>query len=98
MSELPKDIKAIDERIRKLQEKKDKTAKKETYTSFLLKQAFRYMAEFVSPVIIALALGYLADNFLGTKPIIMLILAVFGCAAGVLNVYKAALETDKDIR
>jgi F0F1-type ATP synthase assembly protein I len=56
------------------------------------------MAEFVSPVIIALALGYLADNFFGTKPIIMLIMTMFGCAAGVLNVYKAAAETDKDLR
>lgn len=97
MKEIPEDIKDIDNRIRKLKKSKE-NKKTNSLSSVLLKQAFRFAAEFVSPVIIALILGYFADKFFQTKPIIMLILAVFGCAAGVLNVYKAALETDKDIR
>ena len=97
MSELPQDIKDIDKRIRDLKNAKKKK-KGKSQVSILMQQTFRFAAEFVSPVIIALALGYLADDFFNTKPIIMLISAVFGCASGVLNVYKAALETDKDIR
>ncbi len=97
MSELPQDIKDIDKRISDLKNAKEKR-KEKSQVSILMQQAFRFAAEFVSPVIIALSLGYLADGYFNTKPIIMLILAVFGCAAGVLNVYKAALETDKDIR
>ena len=97
MNDLPQDIKDIDKRIRDLKEKKEEK-KSKSQVNIMLQQAFRFAAEFVSPIIIALALGYLADKFFGTKPIIMLVMAVFGCAAGVLNVYKAALETDKDIR
>ena len=97
MSELPQDIKDIDERIRNLKNAKGKKREKSQVNS-TLQQAFRFAAEFVSPVIIALALGYLADEFFESKPIIMLVMAVFGCAAGVLNVYRAALEIDKDIR
>ncbi|MBR1600672.1 MAG: AtpZ/AtpI family protein [Alphaproteobacteria bacterium] len=96
MNELPQDIKDIDERIRNL--KNAKKEEKKSQTSILMQQAFRFAAEFISPVIIALALGYSADKVFETRPIIMLILAGFGCVAGVLNVYKAALETDKDIR
>lgn len=97
MSELPKDIKDIDARIRKIKAKKETKAPK-SQTNIMLQNAFRFAAEFVSPVIIALALGYLADNFFGTKPVIMLVMAVFGCAAGVLNTYKAMLEIDKDMK
>ena len=97
MSELPQDIKDIDKRIKDFKNTKEKR-KEKSQVNGMLQQAFRFAAEFVSPVIIALALGYLADGFFNTKPIIMLVMAVFGCAAGVLNVYKAALEIDKDIR
>ena len=83
MSELPQDIKDIDKRIRDFKNTKEKK-KEKSQANTLLQQAFRFAAEFISPVVIALALG--------------LVNAVFGCAAGVLNVYKAALETDKDIR
>jgi ATP synthase protein I len=97
MTELPQDIKDIDKRIRDLKQKKD-ISKTKSPNNILLQQAFRFATEFVSPVIISLILGYFADNWLNTKPIIMLILAVFGCAAGVLNVYKIAKETDEDIK
>lgn len=97
MSDLPQDIKDIDTRIRKIKAKKEKKNPK-SQTNIMLQNAFRFAAEFVSPVIIALALGYLADGFFGTKPIIMLVMAVFGCAAGVLNTYKAMLEIDKDMK
>lgn len=97
MSELPKDIKDIDVRIRKIRAKKEAKAPK-SQINIMLQNAFRFAAEFVSPVIIALALGYLADNFFDTKPVIMLVMAAFGCAAGVLNTYKAMLEIDKDMK
>lgn len=95
-NKLPQDIKDLDARINKLKNKKHHKNSK-SQTNLLLQQAFRYAAEFISPVIIALILGYFADIFFGTKPIIMLIMAVLGCAAGVLNTYKAAIEVDKDI-
>lgn len=95
MTELPQDIKDIDKRINSLQQKKEKT---KSPNNILLQQAFRFATEFVSPVIISLILGYFADNWFKTRPIIMLILVIFGCAAGVLNVYKIAKETDEDIK
>lgn len=98
MTDLPQDIKNIDDRIRKMESKAKAEVKRKSQTSKALQQAFRYAAEFVAPVVIAIAIGWPADDFFGTKPVIMLVMVMFGCAAGVLNVYKAALETDKDIR
>lgn len=96
MNNLPQDIKDIDKRIKDFKSNTEKKSKSQVNN--ILQQAFRFAAEFVSPVIIALALGYMADGFFDTKPIIMLIMAVFGCAAGVLNTYKAMLEIDKDMK
>lgn len=97
MNELPQDIKNIDKRIEKFKDA-EISGKPKSQSNILWQQAFRFAAEFVSPVIIAFAIGYPADKFFGTKPIIMLIMALLGCAAGVLNVYRAAKETDKDIQ
>ena len=55
-------------------------------------RAFRMASEFVAAVIVATALGLALDAFLGTRPIMMIVLMMLGFAAGVLNVTRAAAE------
>ncbi len=56
----------------------------------------RIGAELLSAVIVGAAIGYLADELLGTKPWFMAAFLFFGGAAGVLNVYRLAKQEDKN--
>ena len=95
---LPQDIQEMEKRIAraKLQGQHSGSSKPSQLKMFL-ENAFRMAAEFVAPVIVGLCIGYFADNFFNTKPILMLIMIIFGCASGVLNVYRVAQEMDKKI-
>ena len=52
--------------------------------------AMRIGVELVAALIIGVAIGYFLDQWLGTKPWLMLLGFVFGSAAGFLGVYRAA--------
>ena len=98
MEELPEDIKELDKRIKKFRQQKDIAQNtKKSQTRVMIEGMFRMATEFVSPVLIALCLGYVADRYFSTRPVIMIVSAMFGCAAGVLNLYKAAQQMEKDI-
>lgn len=97
MTDIPQNIRDIEVRINDIKKSKQKKSANQR-AGFVMQQAFRFAAEFVSPVIIALILGYFADIFFETRPFIMLVLVVFGGAAGVLNTYRAAKAIDKDIK
>lgn len=55
-------------------------------------RAYRMVAEFVSAIVVATAIGFLLDALFGTRPIFMIVLLLLGFAAGVLNVTRAAAE------
>ena len=96
MKNFPQDIEDIDARIENLKAQKP-GAKKRSELRLFWQNAFRVAAEFVSPVIIGICIGYVLDKFFMTKPMIMLIMVIFGCFAGMLNVYRVAKSMDKDI-
>jgi ATP synthase protein I len=52
--------------------------------------AFRVGVELVSALAIGLAIGWLLDAWLGTRPWLMLVFILLGGAAGILNVYRMA--------
>lgn len=52
--------------------------------------AFRLSTEFVSAVIVGLAIGWGLDWLAGTLPLFMVIFLMLGFAAGVLNVLRSA--------
>ena len=52
--------------------------------------AFRVAVEIVSAVGIGFGAGWLLDDWLGTKPWLMVLFVIIGFAAGVLNVYRMA--------
>ena len=50
---------------------------------------FRIGIELVVAVVVATALGWAIDRWLGTRPWAMIVLFFLGVAAGMLNVYRA---------
>jgi ATP synthase protein I len=61
-----------------------------------LGRGFRLAAEFVAAIIVGVALGWGADQVLGTTPWGMIILLLLGFAAGVLNVIRATAELNAE--
>lgn len=96
MAGLPKDITDMDKRITKMRNRKS-TAQKRSQTRIFLENAFRIASEFVAPIVIGLCIGFVLDKLFGTRPILMLVMTMFGGAAGMLNVYKAAQQIDKEL-
>jgi len=52
--------------------------------------AFRVSVELVSAVAVGLAIGWALDEWLGTRPWVMIVFIILGFAAGVMNVYRMA--------
>ncbi len=52
--------------------------------------AFRVSVELVSALAVGLAIGWVLDEWLGTRPWVMLVFLILGGAAGILNVYRMA--------
>ncbi len=50
--------------------------------------AFRIGVEIVAAVAIGFGIGWLLDEWLGTRPWLMVVFFFFGSAAGMLNVYR----------
>lgn len=52
--------------------------------------AIRIGVEMVAALMVGVGLGYLADGWLGTLPLLSLLGFLLGAAAGMLNVYRTA--------
>lgn len=52
--------------------------------------AFRISVELVSALGVGLGIGWLLDQWLGTRPWLMVVFIVLGGGAGILNVYRQA--------
>ena len=46
---------------------------------------------------VGVGIGWLLDRWLGTLPLFLLIFFFLGAAAGLLNVYRAAKEINRDL-
>lgn len=51
---------------------------------------FRVLSEFVAGIIVGALMGWQLDEWLGTKPVLLIIMTMFGTAAGFWNVYRLA--------
>ena len=52
--------------------------------------AFKLSAEMVAAVIVGTIIGFILDNWFGTKPWLILIFFFVGVIAGILNVIRSA--------
>ena len=58
---------------------------------------FRLGTELVAAVAVGTIIGFILDNWFDTKPLLIIIFFLFGSAAGILNVFRAAKKMQKDI-
>ena len=55
-------------------------------------RATRLVAELIAGILVGVLLGWYLDQWLGTKPWLMILLIIIGAAAGILNVMRAAKQ------
>lgn len=96
MKKIPEDIKLLDEKIEELRRKEAAVRREKTETDVgrASRIGFRIGVELLSAVFVGAALGYLADQLLGTRPWCLAVFLFFGGAAGILNVYRLAKQED----
>ena len=61
-----------------------------------LGNAFKLGTELVAAVAVGSIIGFILDNWFGTKPILIIIFFFIGFAAGILNVVRTAKNMQKD--
>ena len=70
--------------------KKNKVSKQSP--SSKLGIAFKISTEMVAAVVVGTIIGYILDNWFGTKPWLILIFFFVGVIAGILNVVRSAKD------
>ncbi len=68
--------------------------KKEPHTSGM-GHAFKMSTELVAAVAVGTIIGFILDNWFGTKPWLILIFFFVGVIAGIMNVIKSAKKMQK---
>ena len=68
--------------------KKSKISKQSS--SSKLGIAFKMSTEMVAAVVVGTIIGFILDNWFGTKPWLILIFFFVGVVAGILNVFRSA--------
>ena len=63
-----------------------------------LGKALKISTEFVAAVVVGSTIGFLLDNWFGTKPLLTIFLFFIGVAAGILNVFKSAKRMNKNLK
>tara|TARA_B100000530_G_scaffold302012_1_gene223614 strand:- start:1909 stop:2187 length:279 start_codon:yes stop_codon:yes gene_type:complete len=57
--------------------------------------AFKMSTELVAAVVVGTIIGFILDNWFGTKPWLILLFFFLGVATGILNVIKSAKKMNK---
>ena len=76
-------------KIAKSKLQKDKTQNADKKGVFI-GNAFKLGTELVAAVIVGTIIGFILDNWFGTKPLLIILFFLLGSAAGIFNVIKAA--------
>ena len=61
-----------------------------------LGNAFKLGTELIAAVIVGTIIGFILDNWFGTKPILIIIFFLLGAVAGIMNVFRAAKKMQGD--
>ena len=70
--------------------------KTESKRGAFLGNAFKLGTELVAAVAVGSIIGFILDNWFGTKPLLFILFFVFGSAAGIYNVMKAAKKMQEN--
>ena len=63
-----------------------------------LGKALKISTELVAAVVVGSTMGFILDNWFGTKPLLTICLFFMGVAAGILNVFKSAKKMNKNLK
>ena len=74
---------------------KSRKSSKSVENSSSMGAAFKMSTELVSAVVVGTIIGFILDNWFGTKPWLILIFFFVGVAAGIMNVVKSAKRMQK---
>ena len=74
---------------------KPKITSEKTGQNSSLGVAFKMSTELVSAVAVGTIIGFILDNWFGTKPWLILIFFFVGVVAGIMNVIKSAKKMQK---
>ena len=61
-------------------------------------KALKISTELVAAVVVGSTIGFLLDNWFGTKPLLTIFLFFIGVTAGILNVFKSAKKMNKNLK
>ena len=94
-----KDLKEISTRL-EIAKKKIKIdgKKNEAVNATSLGKALKISTELVAAVVVGTTIGFLLDNWFGTKPILTICFFFMGVVAGILNVIKSAKKMHNNIK
>ncbi len=94
-------LKAFDEKLK--QAKTPKEVKEKSAHNQAMNKAYQYAIELFAGFVIGAIMGWSLDEWLGTKPLFLIVFIFIGAAAGIFNVikssnrdYEAQLKADKD--
>ena len=93
-----KDLKEISTRL-EIAKKKIKIdgKKNEAVNATSLGKALKISTELVAAVVVGTTIGFLLDNWFGTKPLLTICFFIIGIAAGILNVFKSAKKMQQKL-
>ena len=74
---------------------KSKKSSKSEESSSSMGTAFKMSTELVSAVVVGTIIGFILDNWFGTKPWLILIFFFVGVVAGILNVIRSAKDMQR---
>ena len=82
-------------KIAKSKLKKNSDSDKEKRGMFM-GNAFKLSTEFVAAVAVGTIIGFILDNWFGTKPVLIIVFFLFGATAGIVNVFRSAKRMQKN--
>ena len=74
---------------------KSRNSEKNMESKSSMGTAFKMSTELVSAVVVGTIIGFILDNWFGTKPWLILIFFFIGVITGIMNVVKSAKKMQK---
>ena len=88
-----KDLEDLKTRLKIAKSKYEKP--KNEKRGIFLGNAFKLGTELIAAVLVGTFIGFILDSWFDTKPILIIVFFLFGCAAGIINVFKTAKRMQK---
>jgi ATP synthase protein I len=84
-------------RLKSAKDKLDKSSLSQgNKKGLFMGSAFRLGTELVAAVVVGTIIGFILDNWFGTKPWLIIIFFFLGSAAGMINVIRTAKNMQKE--